>query len=527
MDKENPIPADAANPQPEQSPYPPRNGYLTTAPRLSDEWTRQTIEIYEETVTHNPFIPKRILRDGKPHPKQQRFLLSAETLEIFFGGAVGGAKSSALLLAALQFVNVPGYSALLIRRTFPELTQPGALISLSKEWLAGTKAEWSQRDRRWTFPSGATITFGYLERYDDALQYQGAAFQLIGFDELSSFEEESYLYLYSRLRKPEEMLIPVRMRATSNPGGPGAAWVKKRFIDAATRPPGVLFIPSKLQDNPSLNYDEYVKSLSHLDPITRRQLLEGDWEASKDGRFKKSWFTGRWSDDRQAFHLHSAGMEVGHGILFNRCSYFVTVDLSASVKTSGDYTVFLACAVTPWNQLLVLDMERKRHPVEQIPSNLRDFCEKVERRYNMRLAWAGVEANGMQISIAAACRQLPGMVPVKYLTPGNQDKLARAQSAIIACEQGHVFLPIHAPWLDDFLFELVQFTGDSKKDAFDDVVDVLSYAVSNMSFANYEAPTIGKATEKNLHGPGHPQNSDGMSRIFRREGRIKRLFGGA
>jgi hypothetical protein len=60
-----------------------------------------------------------------PTPHQEAFLL-LPGLEAFFGGAAGGGKSVALLLASLQHSDVPGYHALLLRPTLSELQLPGA-----------------------------------------------------------------------------------------------------------------------------------------------------------------------------------------------------------------------------------------------------------------------------------------------------------------------------------------------------------------------------------------------------------------
>src|SRR5262249_39698654 len=147
---------------------------------------------------------------------------------------------------------VPGYSALLLRRSFRDLMQPEALIPRSKSWWMN-KAQWSALDKRWTFPSGATVTFGYLEHGDDVYQYMGAAFQFVGFDELTQFDELPYRYLFSRLRRREDSGIPLRMRAASNPGSRGHVWVKKRFLTHPGRTR--LFFPSRLEDNPSLDQD--------------------------------------------------------------------------------------------------------------------------------------------------------------------------------------------------------------------------------------------------------------------------------
>lgn len=226
-----------------------------------------------------------------PHPKQAAFL-DVETLEALYGGAVGGGKSDALLMAALKYVNVPGYAALLLRRTFEDLAKPDALIPRSKEWLKSTDAAWNDQRHQWTFPSGATLSFGYLQHEDDKYHYQGAAYQFVGWDELTQFTETQYTYLFSRCRRPSDLsenaalaAVPLRIRAASNPGGVGHDWVKARFaIDRegghdASRP----FVPARLEDNPSLDAETYETSLSVLDLVTRSQLRYGDWDIGAIG----------------------------------------------------------------------------------------------------------------------------------------------------------------------------------------------------------------------------------------------------
>ena len=78
----------------------------------------------------------------QPHPKQAAFLLLG-CREAMYGGAADGGKSVALLMGALQYVDRPGYHALVLRRTFQQLSKPGALMDLSKQWLLPTDAHWS------------------------------------------------------------------------------------------------------------------------------------------------------------------------------------------------------------------------------------------------------------------------------------------------------------------------------------------------------------------------------------------------
>lgn len=101
-----------------------------------------------------------------------------DSKEILYGGAAGGGKSVAQLMAALQFVDIPGYSAILFRKTYADLSLPGALIDMSKQWLmpfVETKeVKWSEKEKQYVFPSGATLNFGYLESENDCYRYQGA-----------------------------------------------------------------------------------------------------------------------------------------------------------------------------------------------------------------------------------------------------------------------------------------------------------------------------------------------------------------
>lgn len=221
-----------------------------------------------------PFNPQQ------PTPKQAEFL-SLDCLEALYGGAAAGGKSSALLMAALQYVHVPGYAALLLRRTFADLALPGAIMDRAHAWLVGTGAMWNERDKRWSFPSGATLTFGYCETAKDVYRYQGAEFQFIGVDEATQWPEQPYRYLLSRLRRLEGSTVPLRARTSANPGGLGHEWVKRRFIESTD--PERRFVAAQLADNPHVDAVAYRRSLAQLDENTRRQLEEGIWERDTGG----------------------------------------------------------------------------------------------------------------------------------------------------------------------------------------------------------------------------------------------------
>jgi predicted phage terminase large subunit-like protein len=209
-------------------------------------------------------------------------------------------NTECLLMAALQYVDVPSYKAMLFRETLQDLRLPGGLIPRSHEWLDDTPARWNDNQHQWTFPSGATLSFGYLANEEDHLRYKGMEAQFIGFDELTQHREHQYRYLFSRLRRlATAQQVPIRMRSATNPGGPGEAWVRERFgldpehpeqrsaaIDAAR-----IFIPSRLEDNPYLDTAEYEASLNELPLADRLQLRYGDWTIKpRGGTFQRAWF---------------------------------------------------------------------------------------------------------------------------------------------------------------------------------------------------------------------------------------------
>ena len=159
-----------------------------------------------------------------PNPGPQTEFLSANEREVLYGGSAGGGKSYAMLADPVRYLNNPNFRGLLVRRTTEELRE---LISVSKQLYpkAVPNIRFMERDKTWVAPSGATLWLSYLDRDDDVTRYQGQAFSWIGFDELTQWSTPfAWDYLRSRLRTSDTSL-PIYMRATTNPGGPGHQWV--------------------------------------------------------------------------------------------------------------------------------------------------------------------------------------------------------------------------------------------------------------------------------------------------------------
>ena len=405
------------------------------------------------------------------------FLL-ADSLEVLFGGAGGPGKSSALLMAAAQYVNEPNYSALLTRRSLTDNKPAGSLIQKSKEWWHHKGPKYNTNDFIWTFPSGATIQLAYLDSMDDARRYNSSEFQFIGIDELTEMADENvYRFMFSRLRRRAGVEIPLRFRSCTNPGGPGHLWVKKRFgLEGKPTKPiqhdGRIFIPANIHDNPSLDAETYIQSLGELDPITRGQIMSGDWEAFRGGRFKPSWL----SYYRKQGNLFWFGdKNYTNEQIGNR---FLTVDPASTVQKSEshdpDWTAISAWGTTPCGKLVWLDTLRGRW---EIP----DIATPVGQMY-LRNNAGMVHCEGFGIGLGPPQLlkryRLPGAGFMNLVTYSAQGKkiLNRASAALNLAEAGRLWLPENDPKFEDAEAEVLRFTGDESADGHDDIVETLCKA---------------------------------------------------
>ena len=239
----------------------------------------------------------------RPHPKQLDFL-SAAQFEVLYGGAAGGGKSIGLVIDALGLnhrradgskynaIEHPKYRALLLRKHYTDLKE---IIDYGLEYYPKLVpgCEFRSGARQFVFPSGARIELGHVQNVGDEERYKSRAFQYIGWEELTEHASpRAYEYLLSRCRGPEELFKCIR--ATTNPDGPGNAWVKARwripdsgesvpaFTETVETRDGPVtfsrrFIRARVEDNPS-NDKLYEARLGLLSEQKRRALRDGRWD---------------------------------------------------------------------------------------------------------------------------------------------------------------------------------------------------------------------------------------------------------
>lgn len=415
----------------------------------------------------------------KPHKGPQLRFHASPAFELLYGGAAGGGKSDSMLMEALRYVDVPGYAAIILRRSYPQLAQAGGLIPRSRGILGKTNARWNEERKVWTFPSGATLQFGHMLHANDHYDYQGAAFAFVGFDELTQFPEAQYLYLFSRARTtvtlPNGRPVPVRVRATTNPGGVGHEWVRKRWgawlgdeptarsgdiryyrqaddidVETTADDPASLsrqFIAASVYDNPTLlnNDPAYIQRLQALSMIERERLLGGNWAIAPSGNvFKREWFQ----------VVESAP----DGLVWVR--YW---DLAASTKTTADYTASVAVAMAADGTVFLRDMIRGRWEwPDQERIMVSTMLAEPATEHGIEKAMHGLAA----VQTLSRRREL-AHVAIRSIDV-DRDKLSRALPLSARAEQGKVAL-VAGPWNMAFINELCMFSGDGT--THDDQVD--------------------------------------------------------
>ena len=265
----------------------------------------------------------------QPQPGPQTYFFRTPADIVIYGGQAGSGKSWCLAAEPLRHVKNANFSAVLFRRTYKQIMNPGGLWDEASALYPRFGGVARQTDGKFTFEAGSTVQFAHLQHESNKLNWQGAQIPLIEFDEVTHFSESQFFYLMSRNRS----LSGVRpyMRATCNPDAD--SWVAKFvdwWIDDAgyadrrkagvmrwfirksgtivwrdtkeelerefenSRPKSFTFIPAKLSDNKILEEadPDYRANLEALPPVERERLLEGNWRIRESAGkvMHRDWF---------------------------------------------------------------------------------------------------------------------------------------------------------------------------------------------------------------------------------------------
>lgn len=333
-----------------------------------------------------------------PQPGPQTAFLSSAADIAIYGGAAGGGKTWGLLIEPLRHSGNKHFGAVFFRRTLVQVRNEGGLWDESGKLypLLGATSKVAP-DMCWSFPSGASISFGHLEHDKTVYDWQGAQIPLLCFDELTHFSEKQFWYLVSRNRS----MCGVRpyIRATCNPDADSwvakfiAWWIDEKtgypipersgvlrwfarindvllWADSAEElkaehpecePKSLTFVPAKLTDNAALMAADpaYRANLMALPQVERERLLNGNWKIRPAAGL---YFQRRWCPFIEAHQLPPLARIVRGW------------DLASTPKTPDndpDWTAGTKIAITEDGRYIVLDHRRMRGTPAQVEEELK------------------------------------------------------------------------------------------------------------------------------------------------------------
>jgi predicted phage terminase large subunit-like protein len=180
----------------------------------------------------------------------------------------------------------------------------------------------------------------------------------------------------------------------------------------------------------------------------------------------------------------------GRAVMLDDCWRFVTIDLAASRRTSADYTVAAAWAISPDGDLILLARsERARIEEGDHWDRVRPLCSR----------WAApdvfVERGFIGTTLIVDATKAG--VRVQPVTP-DVDKVTRALPAAALVRTHRAWFPAGVDWLDEWCDELAEFPSG----AHDDQVDVFAYAarVTSAHWLPQETAEVVRA-RSNGNGP--------------------------
>jgi predicted phage terminase large subunit-like protein len=199
------------------------------------------------------------------------------------------------------------------------------------------------------------------------------------------------------------------------------------------------------------------RTRSEVGPQIFECLYQGDPTPAGGNLFPAlpRWSVANWGDG-QRWMLGAKAVNP------KSCWLFAICDLAVTVKTQADYTVFGVFAVTPDNELVLVDGVRDRIAAEDHYGRLHPMLE----RWNCR--FEGIE-NSLHTTRLVTDLARQG-IPTRELRP-DRDKITRALPATVRAHNSTLWLPAEQRF-DAWAQEALAFPNGQH----DDVVDVLAYA---------------------------------------------------
>lgn len=219
-----------------------------------------------------------------PTPKQQYFLekfFEPQYTFLCYGGAAGGGKtfvSLGIIIMLCRFY--PNSRWAVLRKSLTEI-KLNTLPSFWKICPTNFVQVWNKSEFTCTFRNGSQIIFKGENISDDPELQWMDGLEVNGFLLEQAEEMSAKTFDKCKLRAGRNVINPmppIKIILTLNPS---QSWprdlIYKPYMEEKLDPP-YFYVPAYISDNPHLP-EQYVAGLKHLDNITYRRFVEGDWSA--------------------------------------------------------------------------------------------------------------------------------------------------------------------------------------------------------------------------------------------------------
>lgn len=159
-----------------------------------------------------------------------------------------------------------------------------------------------------------------------------------------------------------------------------------------------------------------------------------------------------------------------------RLRIYFSWDCTFTAADTSDYAVGTTWGIGNGQNYYLLDVYRKKMSFTGTVAVIQNQLKKIPNYAGLLIEQA---AGGHGITDMLETAGVKRVIPIKV---GRKGKEERAHAATFPFEDGTVWLPESAPWLDDYIREMLQFPAGKYDDQVDSTTQFIGWAVAETPF---------------------------------------------